>query len=159
MVGDDHGPHLCHASITFLTSELSRAVEETSTSHIVGIDKTANSSGEDERQRSDGRVEISHERLTRNLEADQGRRPRALRAFWFQPMANAIIDEERPAFVKDSALLVMVAMQYRTQWPDAIMVLSLGGWLTYGGTQKGSIVKDCMETAWNHGINFFDTYV
>nr|POE47179.1 putative voltage-gated potassium channel subunit beta [Quercus suber] len=37
------------------------------------------------------------------------------------------------------------------------MVLSLGGWLTYGGTQKGNIVKDCLETAWNHGINFFDT--
>ena len=36
-------------------------------------------------------------------------------------------------------------------------MLSLGGWLTYGGTQKGNIVKDCLETAWNHGINFFDT--
>ena len=35
--------------------------------------------------------------------------------------------------------------------------MSLGGWLTYGGTQKGNIVKDCLETAWNHGINFFDT--
>ena len=34
-----------------------------------------------------------------------------------------------------------------------VSVLSLGGWLTYGGTQKGSIVKDCMEAAWNHGIN------
>jgi aryl-alcohol dehydrogenase-like predicted oxidoreductase len=31
------------------------------------------------------------------------------------------------------------------------------GWLTYGGTQKGSIVKDCMQAAWDHGINFFDT--
>lgn len=57
-----------------------------------------------------------------------------------------------------------------------VSVLSLGGWLTYGGTQKGSIVKDCLEAAWvrdfgivfvgytsadigfqNHGINFFDT--
>ncbi|KAK8254908.1 NADP-dependent oxidoreductase domain-containing protein [Phyllosticta capitalensis] len=38
-----------------------------------------------------------------------------------------------------------------------VSVLSLGGWLTYGGTQKGNIVKECMETAWNHGINFFDT--
>lgn len=36
-------------------------------------------------------------------------------------------------------------------------MLSLGGWLTYGGTQKGSIVKDCMQAAWDHGINFFDT--
>ena len=33
----------------------------------------------------------------------------------------------------------------------------LGGWLTYGGTQKGNIVKECLQTAWDHGINFFDT--
>ena len=32
-----------------------------------------------------------------------------------------------------------------------------GGWLTYGGTQKGNIVKDCLQAAWDHGINFFDT--
>ncbi|KAB5566073.1 NADP-dependent oxidoreductase domain-containing protein [Coniochaeta sp. 2T2.1] len=38
-----------------------------------------------------------------------------------------------------------------------VSVLSLGGWLTYGGSQKGNIVKECLETAWNHGINFFDT--
>jgi len=33
----------------------------------------------------------------------------------------------------------------------------LGGWLTYGGTQKGSIVKDCLQAAWDNGINTFDT--
>jgi len=38
-----------------------------------------------------------------------------------------------------------------------VSILSLGGWLTYGGTQKGNIVKECMKTAWEHGINFFDT--
>jgi len=38
-----------------------------------------------------------------------------------------------------------------------VSVLSLGGWLTYGGTQKGNIVKECLQTAWDHGINFFDT--
>lgn len=38
-----------------------------------------------------------------------------------------------------------------------VSVFSLGGWLTYGGTQKGKIVKECLQTAWNHGINFFDT--
>ncbi|KAJ9161049.1 Aldo/keto reductase [Coniochaeta hoffmannii] len=38
-----------------------------------------------------------------------------------------------------------------------VSVLSLGGWLTYGGSQKGDIVKECLETAWNHGVNFFDT--
>jgi len=26
-----------------------------------------------------------------------------------------------------------------------------------GGTQKGSIVKDCMQAAWDHGVNTFDT--
>lgn len=25
------------------------------------------------------------------------------------------------------------------------------------GANIGNIVKDCLETAWNHGINFFDT--
>jgi len=29
--------------------------------------------------------------------------------------------------------------------------------LTYGGTQKGNIVKDCLQAAWDNGINFFDT--
>ena len=36
-------------------------------------------------------------------------------------------------------------------------MLSLGGWLTYGGTQKGQIVKECLQAAWDNGINFFDT--
>jgi aryl-alcohol dehydrogenase-like predicted oxidoreductase len=50
-------------------------------------------------------------------------------------------------------------MEFRRLGPAGlkVSVLSLGGWLTYGGTQKGSIVKDCMQEAWNHGINFFDT--
>jgi len=38
-----------------------------------------------------------------------------------------------------------------------VSVFSLGGWLTYGGTVKGNPVKDCLEAAWNSGINFFDT--
>ena len=38
-----------------------------------------------------------------------------------------------------------------------VSVFSLGAWLTYGGTQKGNIVKDCLQAAWDHGINFFDT--
>ncbi|KAF2808618.1 Aldo/keto reductase [Mytilinidion resinicola] len=50
-------------------------------------------------------------------------------------------------------------MEFRNLGPSGlkVSVLSLGGWLTYGGTQKGSIVKDCMQAAWDHGINFFDT--
>ncbi|KAI1261227.1 Aldo/keto reductase [Xylariaceae sp. FL1019] len=50
-------------------------------------------------------------------------------------------------------------MQFRHLGPTGlkVSVLSLGGWLTYGGTQKGEIVKKCLETAWSHGINTFDT--
>lgn len=38
-----------------------------------------------------------------------------------------------------------------------VSLFSLGGWLTYGGTQKGNVVKDCMQAAWDHGVNTFDT--
>ncbi|KAK4249257.1 NADP-dependent oxidoreductase domain-containing protein [Corynascus novoguineensis] len=38
-----------------------------------------------------------------------------------------------------------------------VSLFSLGGWLTYGGTQKGSIVKEILQTAWDHGIQTFDT--
>lgn len=50
-------------------------------------------------------------------------------------------------------------MQFRHLGPTGlkVSVLSLGGWLTYGATQKGEIVKKCLEAAWNHGINTFDT--
>lgn len=52
-------------------------------------------------------------------------------------------------------------MQFRPLGPKLaglkVSLFSLGGWLTYGGTQKGNIVKECMEAAWSHGINFYDT--
>jgi voltage-dependent potassium channel beta subunit len=50
-------------------------------------------------------------------------------------------------------------MEFRRLGPSGLKVslFSLGGWLTYGGTQKGNIVKECLEAAWSHGINFFDT--
>ncbi|KAI0110206.1 Aldo/keto reductase [Daldinia grandis] len=50
-------------------------------------------------------------------------------------------------------------MQFRHLGPTGlkVSVLSLGGWLTYGGTEKGEIVKKCLQTAWDHGINTFDT--
>lgn len=50
-------------------------------------------------------------------------------------------------------------MKFRHLGPSGLKVslFSLGGWLTYGGTQKGSIVKDCLQAAWDNGINFFDT--
>lgn len=33
-----------------------------------------------------------------------------------------------------------------------VSLFSLGGWLTYGGTQKGEIVKQILKTAWDHGV-------
>ena len=33
-----------------------------------------------------------------------------------------------------------------------VSLFSLGGWLTYGGTQKGNVVKECLQTAWDLGI-------
>lgn len=38
-----------------------------------------------------------------------------------------------------------------------VSALSLGGWLTYGGTVKGKSVKDIMQAAWENGIQTFDT--
>jgi aryl-alcohol dehydrogenase-like predicted oxidoreductase len=35
-------------------------------------------------------------------------------------------------------------------------VFSYGGWLTVGGTQKGDVVKDLMQKAFDLGINMFD---
>ncbi|KAF2843482.1 Aldo/keto reductase [Patellaria atrata CBS 101060] len=50
-------------------------------------------------------------------------------------------------------------MHFRHLGPSGlkVSVFSLGGWLTYGGTQKGNIVKEIMQAAWDHGVNFFDT--
>ena len=45
-------------------------------------------------------------------------------------------------------------MQFRRLGPAGlkVSVFSLGGWLTYGKTQKGDVVKDCMQAAWDNGI-------
>ncbi len=45
-------------------------------------------------------------------------------------------------------------MKFRHLGPTGLKVslLSLGGWLTYGSTQKGSIVKDILKAAWDNGI-------
>ncbi|KAH7123907.1 voltage-gated potassium channel subunit beta-1 channel subunit beta-1 [Dendryphion nanum] len=50
-------------------------------------------------------------------------------------------------------------MEFRRLGPAGlkVSVFSLGGWLTYGGTQQGNIVKECLQAAWDNGINFFDT--
>lgn len=41
-----------------------------------------------------------------------------------------------------------------------VSVLGLGGWLTYGsenGVKEVEQTAACLQEAWNHGINFFDT--
>lgn len=41
-----------------------------------------------------------------------------------------------------------------------VSVLGLGGWLTYGsddGVSEVNQTAECLQEAWNHGINFFDT--
>ncbi|KAI0749666.1 Aldo/keto reductase [Daedaleopsis nitida] len=38
-----------------------------------------------------------------------------------------------------------------------VPLFSLGGWLTLGGSVKGDPVKDIIKTAWDNGINMFDT--
>lgn len=47
-------------------------------------------------------------------------------------------------------------MKFRHLGPTGLKVslFSLGGWLTYGGTQKGNIVKDCLQAAW--GMYFWN---
>ncbi|KUJ15008.1 putative voltage-gated potassium channel subunit beta [Mollisia scopiformis] len=41
-----------------------------------------------------------------------------------------------------------------------VSVLGLGGWLTYGsdnGVKEVEQTAECLQEAWDHGINFFDT--
>jgi len=38
-----------------------------------------------------------------------------------------------------------------------VSVISLGGWLTYGGNVGDTITFDCMKAAYDAGVNFFDT--
>jgi len=50
-------------------------------------------------------------------------------------------------------------MEYRRLGPSGLRVsnLSIGGWLTIGGTVKGDPVKEIIQTAFDNGINFIDT--
>ncbi|KAJ3225734.1 ATP-sensitive inward rectifier potassium channel 1 [Clydaea vesicula] len=38
-----------------------------------------------------------------------------------------------------------------------VSVLSIGGWLTYGGTMDQDPTAKCLKAAYDAGINFFDT--
>ncbi|KAG0023610.1 hypothetical protein BGZ81_008061 [Podila clonocystis] len=50
-------------------------------------------------------------------------------------------------------------MEYRYLGRSGLMVsaLSLGGWVTYGGQVGPEVAQACMKTAYDNGINFFDT--
>ncbi|KAE9395005.1 voltage-gated potassium channel beta-2 subunit [Gymnopus androsaceus JB14] len=50
-------------------------------------------------------------------------------------------------------------MPFRRLGPSGLRVplFSLGGWLTLGGSVKGDPVKEIMKTAFDNGINMFDT--
>ncbi|KAF9926900.1 hypothetical protein FBU30_003621 [Linnemannia zychae] len=50
-------------------------------------------------------------------------------------------------------------MEYRYLGNSGLMVsaLSLGGWVTYGGQVSPDVAQKCMKTAFDLGINFFDT--
>ncbi|KXS14043.1 Aldo/keto reductase [Gonapodya prolifera JEL478] len=50
-------------------------------------------------------------------------------------------------------------MEYRRLGKAGIRVsaLSLGGWVTYGKQVGDDVAQQCIEEAWNHGVNFFDT--
>lgn len=49
-------------------------------------------------------------------------------------------------------------MKYRKVGKSGLKIseISLGSWLTYGGTVENQIAKDCMTTAVENGINFID---
>jgi len=49
-------------------------------------------------------------------------------------------------------------MEYRFLGRSGLQVsaISLGGWVTYGGTVGNENAYSCMEAAWKQGINFFD---
>ncbi|CEJ81252.1 Putative Voltage-gated potassium channel subunit beta [[Torrubiella] hemipterigena] len=37
-----------------------------------------------------------------------------------------------------------------------VSVISLGGWVTYGGQVGDDIANECIKAAYDHGVNFFD---
>jgi aryl-alcohol dehydrogenase-like predicted oxidoreductase len=50
-------------------------------------------------------------------------------------------------------------MKYRRVGKSGLKIsdVSLGSWLTYGGTVEKQIAKDCMNAALEQGINFIDS--
>ena len=50
-------------------------------------------------------------------------------------------------------------MKYRKVGKSGLKIseISLGSWLTYGGTVENEMAKKCMTTAIEHGVNFIDS--
>ncbi|MHA1212865.1 MAG: aldo/keto reductase family protein [Candidatus Heimdallarchaeota archaeon] len=50
-------------------------------------------------------------------------------------------------------------MKYRNVGKSGLKIseISLGSWLTYGGTVENEMAKKCMSTAIEHGVNFIDS--
>ncbi|MFX1473829.1 MAG: aldo/keto reductase, partial [Promethearchaeota archaeon] len=50
-------------------------------------------------------------------------------------------------------------MHYRRVGKSGLKIseVSLGSWLTYGGSVEKQVAKDCMNTALERGINFIDS--
>ncbi|MHA2151327.1 MAG: aldo/keto reductase family protein [Candidatus Thorarchaeota archaeon] len=50
-------------------------------------------------------------------------------------------------------------MRYRKVGKSGLKIseISLGSWLTYGGTVENEMAKKCMLTALDHGVNFIDS--
>jgi voltage-dependent potassium channel beta subunit len=49
-------------------------------------------------------------------------------------------------------------LKYRKVGKSGLKIseISLGSWLTYGGTVENQVAKDCMNTAVDNGVNFID---
>ncbi|KAJ3053692.1 hypothetical protein HK097_003618 [Rhizophlyctis rosea] len=52
----------------------------------------------------------------------------------------------------------MTQMEYRFLGRSGlkVSVLSLGGWITYGGTTGNDVAYQCLKAAYDAGVNFFD---
>jgi voltage-dependent potassium channel beta subunit len=50
-------------------------------------------------------------------------------------------------------------MQFRPlgRWGLHVTAVSLGSWITYGGTVEDDVAADCIDRAWELGVRFFDT--
>src|SRR3954447_19285187 len=52
----------------------------------------------------------------------------------------------------------MTQMEYRRLGRSGlkVSVLSFGSWVSFGPQLDAGLARDCLEAAWDHGVNFFD---